>query len=299
MESQALNKKLISIIVVCYNQSQYLVHALESVFNQTYQQWECLIIDDGSTDETELIATQYIKKDSRFKYYKKINGGVSSARNLGLKNINGDYIQFLDADDWIEATMIDKCYPNKNQELTICGVKTYNQNEAKSEKYYCDISSTKLSFDNIVRNWGYDFDIPIHSGLISSQLLKNFLFDENLKVSEDWLMWLHIFYQQPIFSIVKDELVTYRKWEKSATTDLNSTMYNNFYAYIHAVKVFNLDKDTMEYLTTKAFERLFERNTFLEESLFAIKSSTSFRLSYIVVSKIKLIQNRFFKTKSV
>ena len=106
MELQTLNNKLISIIVVCYNQSQYLAHALESVFSQSYQQWECLIIDDGSTDETESIASQFTNKDNRFTYYKKINGGVSSARNLGLQNINGDFIQFLDADDLLQSDKI-------------------------------------------------------------------------------------------------------------------------------------------------------------------------------------------------
>ncbi|WP_322971828.1 glycosyltransferase family A protein [Faecalibacter sp. LW9] len=98
---------LVSVIVPCYNQAQYLDECLESVFNQSYQNWECLIINDGSPDNTEEIALQWTKKDSRFKYFKKENGGVASARNCGLNIAKGKYIQFLDGDDLLEPYKIE------------------------------------------------------------------------------------------------------------------------------------------------------------------------------------------------
>ena len=98
---------LVSIIVPCYNQAQYLNEALESVLNQTHKIWECIIINDGSPDNTADIAAEWIKKDSRFIYFYKENGGLSSARNLGLDVAKGDYIQFLDCDDLLEDKKLE------------------------------------------------------------------------------------------------------------------------------------------------------------------------------------------------
>ena len=75
----------ISVIVPCYNQAQYLDECLNSVLEQTYKDWECIIVNDGSPDNTEEVAKEWVKKDSRFKYFYKNNGGVNSARNSGLK----------------------------------------------------------------------------------------------------------------------------------------------------------------------------------------------------------------------
>lgn len=91
----------VSIIVPCYNQAQYLSEALESVLAQTYTDWECIIVNDGSPDNTEEIAISWCKKDVRFRYFKKENGGVCSARNYGIANSTGEYILPLDADDKI------------------------------------------------------------------------------------------------------------------------------------------------------------------------------------------------------
>jgi glycosyltransferase involved in cell wall biosynthesis len=91
----------VSIIVPCYNQAQYLDEALQSVLDQTYIHWECIIVNDGSPDSTEEVAKQWAGKDSRFVYLKKENGGLSSARNFGIAYAKGEFILPLDADDKI------------------------------------------------------------------------------------------------------------------------------------------------------------------------------------------------------
>ncbi len=98
--------KLVSIIIPCYNQAQYLPDALGSVLAQTYPHWECVIVNDGSTDNAEEVAREWVIKDDRFKYVKKKNGGLSSARNTGLALAVVEYIQFLDADDLLEVDKI-------------------------------------------------------------------------------------------------------------------------------------------------------------------------------------------------
>lgn len=99
--------KKISLIIPIYNTVELLPKCLDSAINQTYKNIEFLCIDDGSTDGSEKILDQYAKKDNRLKVVHKINGGESSARNIGLQMATGDYIGFLDCDDWIEEDMYE------------------------------------------------------------------------------------------------------------------------------------------------------------------------------------------------
>lgn len=101
-------KYFVSIIIPCYNQAQYLPEALKSILEQTHTNWECIIVDDGSPDNTEKVAQEWLLKDGRFKYFRKENGGLSSARNYGIQNAVGKYILTLDSDDKYEKTFIEK-----------------------------------------------------------------------------------------------------------------------------------------------------------------------------------------------
>jgi glycosyltransferase involved in cell wall biosynthesis len=97
----------ISIIVPCYNQAHYLDEALKSVLAQTYPHWECIIVNDGSSDNTAEIANNWVEKDKRFRYLFQNNSGLSSSRNLGIKNTLGKFILPLDADDKISNQYLE------------------------------------------------------------------------------------------------------------------------------------------------------------------------------------------------
>lgn len=101
-----MDNPVVSIIVPCYNQAQYLEEALQSVLDQTYQQWECIVVNDGSLDATDVIIKPWLEKDARFKYLKKINGGLCSARNSGILMADGEFILPLDADDKIASNYL-------------------------------------------------------------------------------------------------------------------------------------------------------------------------------------------------
>lgn len=101
----------VSIIVPCYNQSRYLAEALDSVLAQTYSEWECIIINDGSTDDTEKVATEYVNRDQRFKYVYQENQGVIAARNNAIRQSQGKYILPLDGDDRISPTYLEMAVP--------------------------------------------------------------------------------------------------------------------------------------------------------------------------------------------
>lgn len=96
----------ISIIVPAHNVAKYLENALDSVIEQSFKDWECIVIDDGSTDGTEKICDEYGKKDSRFKIVHQSASGVSKARNAGLKLMRGNYVAFMDSDDWLDPTYL-------------------------------------------------------------------------------------------------------------------------------------------------------------------------------------------------
>jgi glycosyltransferase involved in cell wall biosynthesis len=102
-----MTEPVVSIIMPCYNYAHVLSDTLNSLLNQTYQSWECIIIDDGSTDGTAQVVEHYSKNDSRFVYIFQQNKGPNAARNNGLRNSKGVFIQFLDADDLLESRKIE------------------------------------------------------------------------------------------------------------------------------------------------------------------------------------------------
>ncbi len=97
---------LVSIIVPCYNQAQYLSEAISSVINQTYTNWECIIVNDGSPDNTKEVSSEWLSKDKRIKYIEIDNKGVSFARNIGIELALGNFILPLDADDRISTDYV-------------------------------------------------------------------------------------------------------------------------------------------------------------------------------------------------
>ena len=97
-----------SIILPTFNRANFITKAIESVINQTYKNWELIVIDDGSTDNTEEIIQKFIKKEKRITYYYQKNQERSAARNNGIKRAKGDYICFLDSDDLYYPTHIDQ-----------------------------------------------------------------------------------------------------------------------------------------------------------------------------------------------
>lgn len=98
---------LVSIIVPIYNVEQYLDICLSSIEKQSYQNWEAILVNDGSTDNSKLICQKFVDEDPRFKYYYQANAGLSGARNFGLDNANGDYVIFVDSDDYLDSDALN------------------------------------------------------------------------------------------------------------------------------------------------------------------------------------------------
>ncbi|MGL4863988.1 MAG: glycosyltransferase family 2 protein [Cetobacterium sp.] len=139
----------ISVIIPVYNVEKYLDKCLYSIVNQTLKDIEIIIVNDGSLDNSEKIALKYRDIDSRIKYYKKENGGLSEARNYGLERACGKYISFIDSDDYIDETMLQKMYMNaeeNNSDMVVCGFKSiYESGVIRETKGY-----TKITFKDIL-----------------------------------------------------------------------------------------------------------------------------------------------------
>ena len=114
---------IISIIVPIYNVGKYLPKCIESILNQTFKNFELILVNDGSTDNSGVVCDDYAKKDTRIKVIHKYNGGLSSARNAGLYVAKGEYIGFVDPDDYIDKNMYEKLYRlciDNNSDIAIC-----------------------------------------------------------------------------------------------------------------------------------------------------------------------------------
>lgn len=212
---------LVSIIVPCYNQAQYLPETLQSVLDQTYTNWECIIVNDGSPDETESVAQEWCKKDGRFVYLKKENGGLSSARNAGLKIAKGDYIQFLDSDDYLHSEKLEQSVAvittNTDLKLVVTDFKLFSDSVNYTKEPYCILNQERLTYESILYGWGGDFTIPIHCGLFHKDILLLFGFDESYKAIEDWIMWLNFFKNTKSAAYLNQPLAYYRFHEQGMT----------------------------------------------------------------------------------
>ncbi len=141
---------LISIIVPCYNVEDFVSKTLQSVHSQEYSQWECIVINDGSQDNTASICKEWVEKDNRFTYYFQENQGLSAARNKGLEMANGEYIYFLDSDDLIAENTLSNLLTLTTEDTDIvygkCAV-TEGQNKEIKE-YLSHTPQPKNVFKN-------------------------------------------------------------------------------------------------------------------------------------------------------
>ena len=212
----------ISVIVPVYNVEKYLRQSLDSILNQTFSNIEIICVNDGSTDNSREILEEYKKKDSRIKIVDKKNGGLSSARNAGLKVATAEYISFIDSDDWVERTMLEKLYNSMTSldtDITICAVHQYDEQKQAiddSNPYYT-LGYFDESFDN--RAFSYKDVKPFIMDVCVmawNKLYRRSLIDRcnaefpDGKIFEDGPFFFTIFFKTQRVSIVRDFLYNYR-----------------------------------------------------------------------------------------
>lgn len=211
----------ISIIVPVYKVEKYLSHCVESILAQTYTDWELLLIDDGSPDDSGKICDDYATQDSRIRVFHKENGGVSSARNMGIEQAEGDYIMFVDSDDWVDIYCLETCFKKGvDVDLYRFGMKSlYKEggtpknvisiNEDLSLNAYCKLLVSRKT------------TLGVCGGMYKRSIFKQhgIRFDERLIMGEDWLV--NFTYLKHCFSLclIDKPLYTYNRFNESGCTN--------------------------------------------------------------------------------
>ena len=169
----------ISIIVPVYKVEQYLRQCIESIINQTYQNLEIILVDDGSPDSCPAVCDEYAALDKRIKVIHKKNGGLSDARNAGLEIATGDYIGFVDSDDWISRTMYEELINVSIEygvDISCCGYNRIDNNSVLESKLFSDkrkVSSLDLLRDIFCRNGD---NVVVWNKIYNVNLFKNVRF---------------------------------------------------------------------------------------------------------------------------
>ena len=223
---------LVSAIIPSYNGAQYLEQAVSSVIKQTHAKLECIIVDDGSTDHTQQLCRNLIKKDSRIKYVYQRNRGPASARNKGIKESKGDWIQLLDADDWLNENKIRFqleyfCKTANNPDEDIVLYSDYHvitvdshQNILKEEtQIFGNLSENQL-LDRVL-TWSFKDDCPLHCNNVLSKrsVFDKDLFNETSTAFTDLELWVRLLTHNVKFIYTPIIGMYFRRHPKSRTTN--------------------------------------------------------------------------------
>jgi len=217
------NKEKVSIIVPVYNSEKYLNKCIDSIISQTYSNIEILIIDDGSNDQSVNICHEYKKKDNRIKIIKEKHRGVSNARNVGLENASGDYILFVDSDDWIEKKLIEESISLYKESIADIVIYNLRQFDNKNQRFCKKQKGYKSGFFKIQNILGELLKKEILNApwnkLYKKSIidLQNIRFDVNIQIGEDLLFNINYFKAIKNIYITNSKLYNYRIHDKSLT----------------------------------------------------------------------------------
>jgi glycosyltransferase involved in cell wall biosynthesis len=218
---------LVSIIIPTYNRAHLIGETLDSVLAQIYTNWECIIVDDGSIDDTEEIIASYIKKDMRFQYYHRPKNrlkGANSCRNYGFELSKGIYLKWFDSDDIMHPDFLVKQVQalEQNKELDFCACQslTFFQNSRKIEYNRANRNpKSSLILSYLVKNHYFFTGAPLWK---KEYFHQKELFDENLTDSQESDFHLRMLLYFPKYSYLKDFLFSIRRGNESITQNIQN-----------------------------------------------------------------------------
>lgn len=265
-----MNSQLVSIIIPCYGQAHFLHACLQSIQSQTHHDWEAIIVNDGSPDDTRDVALSLVSQDDRIRYVEKPNGGLSSARNRGLTMAKGRWLQFLDADDLLQPNKLELQLGQliSTPDLAMCHC-DYWAGDASDPRVRlpqfhkaCEFVLARPELDMAIR-WEWEFSIPIHAALFDVRLFHELgvVFDEELPNHEDWDMWMQVLRHRPRIFFVPDALVMYRVSPTSMSRNREQMRRGFGLAVSKQTKAFAQDREIVEALgyTTRMIDYHYHR----------------------------------------
>lgn len=223
---------LISIIVPIYNVEKYLRMCLDSIENQTYSNLEVLLIDDGSTDDSGKVCQEYVARDSRFRYIKKENGGASDARNFGIDRASGEYLSFVDSDDWLAPTYVEDLYQvakRTHADTVVAHYTIYNEEDRHYhvhiwDDYYertytgkelvLELPSLELNGYIFITSWGI---------LFNRRLFKHIRFPKGKVIEDSWTNY-KLFFKSERITYIHKEIYFHREGIRSVGSSVNEKL---------------------------------------------------------------------------
>jgi Glycosyltransferases involved in cell wall biogenesis len=268
-------KYRVSIIIPCYNQGAFLGETLDSVLAQSMNDWECIIVNDGSSDDCESVALSYCNKDARFKYYYQDNSGPSVARNNGIMHSCGDFILPLDSDDIVDPTYCEKAVSvldsNPDVKLVYCKASLFGL--TVGEWKLPDYNYEDLLWRNMIFNSAFfrrsDFD-------------KTSGYNENMREGlEDWDFWLSLLSPEDQVYRIEEVLFHYRI-RTSSRNESSRASLDLLYSQI----VFNHQDKYASFLSGAHLIAIHNKLYDAEDEICVLKkrfSSHSYRMGKVVV----------------
>lgn len=247
----------ISVIVPIYNAKDYIEKCIESILSQTYQNFEIILIDDGSTDDSPLICDLYARQDSRIHVFHIANTGVSFARNYGIKKMTGDYVFFIDADDFIDCNALEESIYNLEEDcITKISYKYIENSQVKTTVSFSKNVDSNKYIESILFGtagghcWGY---------LIDKNFLINTYFDDNTSCMEDTIFIITCLLKVKTVKLIDSAFYNY-VYNGNSITSNNKKIASNIIDYFYSID--SIDK----ILNDSYHHKLIKRKTTLLKS---------------------------------
>lgn len=308
---------LISIIIPVYKAEKYIHQCIDSVLAQTFTDFELLLIDDGSPDNSGTICDEYAKRDKRIRVFHQKNQGVSVARNLGIKEARGHWIAFIDSDDWIENTMYEEMYYaaiKQNADIVGCNFfEVFSTHISERKTFYT--SQDAFLADIIKNNWGVIWKLLIKKSLFDDN---NIRFPKGLNGGEDYLVCINLLVKAKQTICINKPLYYYNRCNEQSI--ITTSTLTNTYDQIRATNLaitflqkegllgkFNKEIQIRQFQaklplllqTPKEWKKIYPESNFLYKKL--LKSTKGkffvFLLLHCKASLFISIKNKFTKRK--
>ena len=292
---------LISIIIPTYNRAHLIGETLDSIRSQTYSNWECIVVDDGSTDTTAEVMREYVKKDSRFQYHQRPENklkGPNSCRNYGFELSKGEYIKWFDSDDVMLPTLLEKqILPFvDNVEMSVCKL-SYFDFEKKISMRENIIYSKNLIEDYLIGKVTFYTFTPMWQRIFLEK--QNQLFDESLTNLDDWDFNLRMLYQKPNITYNNEVLILYRVHADSLSQEINKLAFTEIQSEFEArrkhLKLLKINKLASSSILQNYIKGRYK--FILREAMILKDKKKYYYLKMLVILQLKRFDFRgFFKT---
>lgn len=249
-----MQQHFVSIIIPTFNRAHLIEETLDSIFVQTYQNWECIVVDDGSTDNSQAVFVEYKDKDPRFRFFSRPNykpKGANACRNVGLEKAQGDYVMFFDSDDLMTENHLEikvNAIQKFDCDYVITKTQYFNHSNANINRYYQFDKFPITPFNYITQkiNW-LTCDI-----CLKTSLAKSISFNENLHSGQEYNYFSKLVHIS-VKGEFKDQIVTLRRYHETSIRSqlkckdtLNESYFNaNWYTYLDLKNLAN--KNVLKY----------------------------------------------------